>query len=316
TRDQTSNDSDSQGGSAEDIVKEEEAKAFNLLARNFRVESSKQKEHAIIAGYKATLLLNVESQRITRLLLEEYRAIAKTARNIKMTQLENEELLKFNKDFAKKFEIFLNENRSLENENSKLSNKINDLEIEVNKLANDKEVIEPCKNCDVLTKEVKSLKCNVSRLQDEALNFLKFKKSVFKCDLLPEDWIEDSGCTIVPMTRNRRLFTWYKESDEWTCHNFGSYLKGKVVGELTKFNSKSYEGVFLGYSQTSKAYIMLNKETIRIEESINVSFDESLPEPKSSFLVEDDRIVELVVQNQVRSPSLEANTSEPVILRI
>ncbi|GJU46046.1 zf-CCHC domain-containing protein [Tanacetum coccineum] len=36
TRDQTSNDSDSQGGSAEDIVKEEEAKAFNLLARNFR----------------------------------------------------------------------------------------------------------------------------------------------------------------------------------------------------------------------------------------------------------------------------------------
>ncbi|GJZ39418.1 hypothetical protein Tco_0585981 [Tanacetum coccineum] len=43
------------------------------------------------------------------------------------------------------------------------------------------------------------------------------------------------------------------------------------------------------YSQTSKAYIVLNKETMRIEESLNVTFDEGLLEPKSSSLVEDDR---------------------------
>ncbi|GJZ63070.1 hypothetical protein Tco_0619491 [Tanacetum coccineum] len=36
-----------------------------------------------------------------------------------------------------------------------------------------------------------------------------------------------------------------------------------------------------------------------------------LPEPKSSSLVEDDRIVEPVVQNPVRSSSLEVNASEP-----
>ncbi|GJW30705.1 hypothetical protein Tco_0047580 [Tanacetum coccineum] len=35
TREQTSDDSDSQGGSDEDIDKEEEAKEFNLMARNF-----------------------------------------------------------------------------------------------------------------------------------------------------------------------------------------------------------------------------------------------------------------------------------------
>ncbi|GJV34624.1 hypothetical protein Tco_1395024 [Tanacetum coccineum] len=35
TRGQTSDNSDSQGGSSEDIDKEEEAKAFNLMARNF-----------------------------------------------------------------------------------------------------------------------------------------------------------------------------------------------------------------------------------------------------------------------------------------
>ena len=50
-----------------------------------------------------------------------------------------------------------------------------------------------------------------------------------------------------------------------------------------------YEGVFLGYSQTSKAYIVLNKETMVFEESLNVTFDESPPPSKTSQLVEDFR---------------------------
>ncbi|GJV11607.1 retrovirus-related pol polyprotein from transposon TNT 1-94 [Tanacetum coccineum] len=79
---------------------------------------------------------------------------------------------------------------------------------------------------------------------------------------------------------------------------------------LTKFDPKSYEGVFLGYSQTSKTYIVLNKETMRIEESLNVTFDESLPEPKSSSLVEDDRINEPIVQDLNGSSSLQVNVSD------
>ncbi|GJT67511.1 hypothetical protein Tco_1018991 [Tanacetum coccineum] len=63
-------------------------------------------------------------------------------------------------------------------------------------------------------------------------------------------------------------------------------------------------------SQTSKAYIVLNKEIMRIEESLNVSFDESLPEPKSSSSVEDDRIDEPIVQDLNGSPSLQANVSD------
>ncbi|GJZ41435.1 zf-CCHC domain-containing protein [Tanacetum coccineum] len=73
---------------------------------------------------------------------------------------------------------------------------------------------------------------------------------------------------------------------------------------------ESYEGVFLGYSQTSKAYIVLNKERMRVEESLNISFDESFLEPKSSPLIEDDRINEPLVQDPIRSPSLEANALE------
>ncbi|GJT12155.1 retrovirus-related pol polyprotein from transposon TNT 1-94 [Tanacetum coccineum] len=57
---------------------------------------------------------------------------------------------------------------------------------------------------------------------------------------------------------------------------------------LTKFEPKSYEGVFLGYSQNSKAYVVLNKHTMKVEESLNVIFDESPPPNKLSPLVDDD----------------------------
>ncbi|GJY97153.1 retrovirus-related pol polyprotein from transposon TNT 1-94 [Tanacetum coccineum] len=57
---------------------------------------------------------------------------------------------------------------------------------------------------------------------------------------------------------------------------------------LTKFDPKSYEGIFLGYSQNSKAYIILNKHTRKIEESLNVTFDETPPPSKTSPLVDDD----------------------------
>ncbi|GJY12343.1 putative reverse transcriptase domain-containing protein [Tanacetum coccineum] len=58
-----------------------------------------------------------------------------------------------------------------------------ELPLSIKKLANDKEVVEPCKKCEVITKEdVDSLKCNVSRLKDEALNFSKFKNSSIVLD--------------------------------------------------------------------------------------------------------------------------------------
>nr|GEV42539.1 putative reverse transcriptase domain-containing protein [Tanacetum cinerariifolium] len=87
----------------------------------------------------------------------------------------------------------------------------------------------------------------------------------------------------------------------------------ELSDQLKELSDKGFirPSVSLGYSQTSKAYIVLYKETMRIEESLNVTFDESLPEPKSSSSVQDDRIIEPLVQNLVRSPSLEANASEP-----
>ncbi|GKD21172.1 hypothetical protein Tco_1222875, partial [Tanacetum coccineum] len=42
------------------------------------------------------------------------------------------------------------------------------------------------------------------------------------------------------------------------------------------------------YSQNSKAYIILNKHTMKVEELLNVTFDESPPPTKLSPLVDDD----------------------------
>ncbi|GJV40369.1 retrovirus-related pol polyprotein from transposon TNT 1-94 [Tanacetum coccineum] len=73
---------------------------------------------------------------------------------------------------------------------------------------------------------------------------------------------------------------------------------------LTKFDPKSYEGVFLGYSQNSKAYIILNKHTRKIEESLNVTFDETPPPSKTSPLVDDDLDEEEAIM-EIKKKNLE-----------
>src|SRR4051812_39671287 len=45
---------------------------------------------------------------------------------------------------------------------------------------------------------------------------------------------------------------------------------------LDKFDSRSDERIFLGYSNRSKAYRIYNKNTFSIEESLHVRFDEKL----------------------------------------
>ncbi|GJZ76750.1 UBN2 domain-containing protein [Tanacetum coccineum] len=186
TREETSDDSDSQGGSDEDID-EEEVEAFNLLARNIRkffrkgnrfirgnqfgnggnrisksrdnsfeekgAESLKKKgacynygieghfasecrkpkeNKAFIGGawidsedddeHQMTRLMAIDSQEVVSKLSSSNNDL-----NIIDLQKENEELLKFNKDFAKTFEKLLNEKRSSEKEISKLSRKFKDL---------------------------------------------------------------------------------------------------------------------------------------------------------------------------------------------
>ncbi|GJT38073.1 retrovirus-related pol polyprotein from transposon TNT 1-94 [Tanacetum coccineum] len=83
---------------------------------------------------------------------------------------------------------------------------------------------------------------------------------------------------------------------------------------LTKFDPKSYECVFLGYSQNSKAYIILNKHTRKIKESLNVTFDETPPPSKTSPLVDDDLDEEEAIR-EIEKKNLE-NVVEDETLEI
>ncbi|GJU48051.1 zf-CCHC domain-containing protein [Tanacetum coccineum] len=91
-------------------------------------------------------------------------------------------------------------------------------------------------------------------------------------DLEPEEWIKDSGFS-KHMTANRKLFSTYKAYNGGNII-FGSNLRGNIIGK--------------GYSQNSKAYIILNKHIRKVEESLNVTFDETPPPSKTSPLVDDD----------------------------
>ena len=63
---------------------------------------------------------------------------------------------------------------------------------------------------------------------------------------------------------------------------------------LGKFDSKADEGIFLGYSQTSKAYRIYNKRTKTIEESVHVKFDEMISKNLNSKPLDDEPIDEII----------------------
>jgi len=53
------------------------------------------------------------------------------------------------------------------------------------------------------------------------------------------------------------------------------HLKQQSLSE--KFDAKAQKGIFLGYSERSKAYRLYNSETLCVEESMHVKFDDKEP---------------------------------------
>ncbi|GJR54951.1 hypothetical protein Tco_1405472 [Tanacetum coccineum] len=92
-----------------------------------------------------------------------------------------------------------------------------------------------------------------------------------KVKLDPDEWIQDSGCTR-HMTGNKDLFSSYKTFDGGNVL-FGSNTKSKIIGKV------------------------LNKETMKVKESLNVKFDETPPSSLPS-LVDDDLLEVDIIENQ------------------
>nr|GEV46366.1 hypothetical protein [Tanacetum cinerariifolium] len=106
-------------------------------------------------------------------------------------------------------------------------------------------------------------------------------------------------CLKPPKDKNQRAFvrgSWSdsrekddeKDKDE-TC--LVAQASSEVYSESSYFsdeNSSIDDFTLDRYSQNSKVYIILNKHTMKIKESLNVTFDETPPPSKTSPLVDDD----------------------------
>ena len=75
---------------------------------------------------------------------------------------------------------------------------------------------------------------------------------------------------------------------------------------LGNFDPKSDEGVFVGYSSSSKAYIVFNKRTQCIEESIHDVFDEN-GYLKSDASNDEDELIKLFNSQKIEGSEAGAN---------
>ena len=76
---------------------------------------------------------------------------------------------------------------------------------------------------------------------------------------------------------------------------------------LGKFDPKSDVGIFLGYSNSSKAYRVYNKRTSVVEESMHVTFDESNPFSAEKGVANDDADGDLQEES---SKDIQENASQ------
>nr|GEU45735.1 reverse transcriptase domain-containing protein [Tanacetum cinerariifolium] len=126
-------------------------------------------------------------------------------------------------------------------------------------------------------------------------------------NLEPGEWIKDSGCS-KHMTGNQKLFSTYKAYNRGNVI-FKMNLRGNIIGKCTI----SHDSLII--ENADKACIILNKQTMKVKESLNVTFDETPPPPKTSPLEDDDLVEEQAIEvrktkplgNDLKDKSLENN---------
>ncbi|KAL4387044.1 hypothetical protein GQ457_09G000130 [Hibiscus cannabinus] len=103
-------------------------------------------------------------------------------------------------------------------------------------------------------------------------------------------------------------------------HHFGCkcFVLNNGKDNLGKFDVKSDEAIFLGYSLTSIAYRVFNKKTLAVEDSIHVVFDDNLLPSKDSYDDDDigiletnggeqsSKVDEIPTKEEVQDPLLES----------
>ena len=117
--------------------------------------------------------------------------------------------------------------------------------------------------------------------------------------------------TSYELRKGRKLNGKYFRIFESTCF----ILKDRE--NVGKFDSRSNEGIFLGYYSTSKAYRVYNKRIMKLMETVNVVIDESsdsssgkgIEEFPKEILSPEPKEVQKIVEQEFASPSTPGTPS-------
>ncbi|XP_058006836.1 spindle assembly checkpoint component MAD1-like [Hevea brasiliensis] len=93
--------------------------------------------------------------------------------------------------------------------------------------------------------------------------------------------------------------------------NFFCYILNNKKDNLKKFDVKSDEGIFLGYSMHSKAYRVFNRRTLLVEETIHVIFDETNNFLERKIVCDDDELGKIFGRKKDETQKQQSQPIEP-----
>jgi hypothetical protein len=94
---------------------------------------------------------------------------------------------------------------------------------------------------------------------------------------------------------------------------FGSKFFVLKCENLDKFESRSFDGIFLGYTPHGRSYRVYNLETNTIVESCDVTFDETAPYPRDVLKCVGDKEMEKSIFVDEGLQGVDGDEDEPLI---
>jgi hypothetical protein len=84
-------------------------------------------------------------------------------------------------------------------------------------------------------------------------------------------------------------------------------------GNLDKFESRSYDGILLGYTPHGRSYRVFNLETNTIVESSDMTFNETAPCPRDIFECVGDKEMEENIFIDEELQNFDRDKDEPLL---
>jgi hypothetical protein len=85
-------------------------------------------------------------------------------------------------------------------------------------------------------------------------------------------------------------------------------------GNLDKFESRSSDGILLGYIAHGRSYRVFNIETNTVVESYDVTFDKTTPCPRDVFECSGDKEIEESIFVDEELQGFDGDEDEPLLL--